>query len=523
MRRFKIIDLYIFKEILAPFFTTLFFWTTLMIILVLKEVIGELIGKGIEFIKILQYIFYLIGEKITHTIPIACLFAGILSTGRLSADSEIIALRASGISFRRIYSVYLAFGMIAMFVVGILYFYIGPISSKAKTDFEEWLRTYHSFSLVKSGRFMNVVDTETLGDYGFDIYVQYRNDSILKNIQIRKWKNLFKDSLEMNSTIHSSMVQIIQAKQGQILIRKKENGEEENFIRLEKGYMIESTSDWTKIEITDFRNGFMDYVLTKIQRKVSKLDVKPDNYTFWELLDFLNKLEKGGHKFDFEALSAGKESIKLEELTSGQNFPSLQELKEYLNLKKIWLIENLNKVNQQGGPTMEEYNYTAQFVFRLELFLKDVEKTKRKFQIEIHRRIAIPVANLLFFFVSFPLGLVSKRTGKGMNFPIAIFVFFFYYSLLTIGLTKGNDGVWSPFLSAWISNIGLFLLGSYIMALKTDDFTLLNSIRVPIKNFYNKYIYEHPIYTFLERKIIRNYDLIKKVVAKIKELFKSKF
>ncbi len=515
MLKIKIIDIYILKEILSPFFATLFFWTTLFTALVLKEVIGELLGKGIEFTKILEYILYLIGDKITHTIPIACLFSGILSTGRLSNDSEIIALRAAGISFRRMYSVYLVFGFIAMMVVAIFHFYIGPISSKAKSDFEEWLRTYHSLSLVKAGRFMNNVDSETLGDFGIDIYAQYRDGSVLKNIQIRKWKNILQNSLEMNSSIQSKMIQIIQAKKGLILVRKKENGEEENFIRLENGYMIEMNPEWTKIQITDFRNGFMDYVLTKIQRKITKLDVKPDNYTFWELFDFLNKLEKGEHKFDPDAITSGNLSLKLDEITSGQTFPPLNELKQYLNLKKIWLIENYHKINQKEGTTVEEYNATAQFVFRLELFLKDVDKTKRKFLVEIHRRIAIPVASLLFVFVAFPLGLVSKRTGKGMNFSYALFVFFFYYSLLTIGLSKGFDGIWNPMLSAWIANIGLFLLGSYMMALKTDDFTLLNVIKNPLKRFYNLYVYQHPKYISFEKKIIKIKDKLQKIVVKM--------
>lgn len=523
MKRIKIIDIYIFKEILSPFLTSLFFWTTLFITLVLKEVIGELTGKGIEYTKILEYILYLIGDKITHTIPIACLFAGILSTGRLSSDSEIIALRAAGISFRRMYSIYLFFGFLSLIIVGIFYFYLGPLSSKAKSDFEEWLKTYHSLSLIKAGRFMNNVDSETLGDYGLDIYAQYRDNSVLYNIQIKKWRNLFQSSFDPSSTLNSKIIQIIQAKKGTILTRIKENGEEENFLRLENGYMIESTTEWNKIEITDFRNGFMDFVLSKIQRKVTKLDVKPDNYTFFELIEFLDKLEKGEHKFDLEAITTGSDSLKLDQITTGERFPSIKELNQYLNLKKIWLLENLNKVNQKDGPTVEEYNSVAQFVFRMELFLKDVEKTKRKFLVEIHRRISIPVASLLFFFVSFPLGLVSKRSGKGMGFSTALFVFFFYYFLLTIGLTKAYDGVWHPFLGAWIPNIGLFFLGSYIMSLKTDDFTLFNFIKIPIKKFYTKYIYEHPMYIYLERKKTKFTETFKKVVVRIIKVNKNNY
>ncbi|GIX40777.1 MAG: hypothetical protein KatS3mg129_0510 [Leptospiraceae bacterium] len=511
--RIKILDKYIFKEILSPFFTTLFFWTSLFIALVFKEVIGEILGKGIDTYKIIEYLIYLIGDKITTTIPIACLFAGILSTGRLSADSEIIAMRAAGISFKRIYFVYLVFGFLSMILVGFIYFYLGPISSKAKTDFEEWLRTYHSLSLVKSGRFMNIVDTETLGDYGQDIYAQFRDGSILKNVQIRKWKNNFNNTEEFSHTINAKMVQIIQAEKGQILTKLKENGEKENFIRLENGYMIETDPSWTKIEITDFRNGFMDFVLPTIQKKVGKLDVKPENYTFIELFEFLEKLEKGEHKIDFESLSENL-NIKIDETEKGQRLPSIKEMKEYIKLKKIWLIQNLSKVDKPGGPTTQEYNRIAQTVFRYEIFLKDVEKTKRKFEIEIHKRIAIPIACLLFFYVSFPLGLVSKRSGKGMSFSLALFVFFFYYFLLMLGLSKAYDGAWPPAIGAWLADIGLLILGNYIMSIRTDEITFKFHPIKPLIYIYKKYIYNHPNYIKLENKMYKMIDKIKKVVAK---------
>lgn len=109
-----------------------------------------------------------------------------------------------------------------------------------------------------------------------------------------------------------------------------------------------------------------------------------------------------------------------------------------------------------------------------------------------------------------------------MNFSSALFIFFFYYSLLTIGLSKGYDGIWNPFFSAWIANIGLFALGSYIMALKTDDFTLFNFIKKPIYEFYNRYIYEHPLYIFLEKKIIKMKEKLQKIVVKMQSSNKNK-
>lgn len=515
MKKFKIkiIDIYIFKEILNPFLITLIFWTTLFIALVFKEIIGEILGKGIDTIKIIEYLIYLIGDKVTSTIPIACLFAGILSAGRLSSDSEITAMRAAGISYKYLYSVYLFFGFLSMLVVLVFYFYLGPISSKNKTDFEEWLKTYHSLSLIKSGKFMNKVDTETLGDYGLDMYAQYRDGSTLKNIQIRKWKNIISNSMEFSHSINAKMIQIIQAEKGQILSRKKKNGELENFIRLENGYMIESDEKWTKISITDFRNGFMDFILPNLQKKIGKLDVKPENYTFFELFDFLSKLEKGEHKIDFESLTNNL-NIKIDENTQGQRLPSIKEMKQYIEINKIWLLQNLNNIDKPNGPTIEEYNRVAQTIFRYEIFLKDVEKTKRKFEIEIHKRLSIPVASLLFFYIAFPLGLVSRRSGKGMSFSIALFVFFFYYFLLTLGLSKAYDGLWHPIVGAWLADISLLILGNYIMALKTDEVSFKWNPFLYWQKFYLKFIYNSSLFIKIENKLLLLLSSLKKLLQK---------
>ncbi|MCS7204084.1 MAG: LptF/LptG family permease [Leptospiraceae bacterium] len=518
--RLKTIDIYILKEILTTFFVMLLFWTLFFIVLIFKDLIGELIGKGIDTLKILEYLVYLIGEKITFTIPIASLLAGILATGRLSSDSEITAMRASGISFKRIHAIYLLFGVVVMFFVGVFYFYLGPLSSKARYDFEEWLKTYYSLSLVKSGRFMNVSDTESMGDYGQDIYVQYRDGSHLKNVHIRRWKNSFEGAEQLGSSIKSRIVQIIFAEKGTIMSRIKENGEVENFIRLEKGYMIESHPNWTKLEITDFRNGFMDYILPKLYKKVIKLDVKPENYTFWELWEFLYKLDQGEHRIDLFH-SDGVGAVKLDDIFTGQKLPSIGEMKGYLNQQKIWLVQNYGSVGKENGPSLQEFNQVAQLVFRLEIFIKDVEKTKRKFEFEIQRRLSIPVSVLLFFYLSFPLGLVVKRAGRGMSFSLALIVFFLYYSLVSLGTSNAFDGRWNPIMSAWLPNVVLFLVGNYLLSVKTDEIRPLGFFVTLMETFYRKYLYNHPWFIYGEKIFYKAIEFIKKIVAKIKNTNKT--
>jgi lipopolysaccharide export system permease protein len=507
-QRFRptILDRYIFVEILQPFLTALLFWTSLFVAMVLKDVIGDLFGKGISLYDISRYLVYLVGEKITLTIPMACLFAGILAAGRLSGDSEITAMRAAGISFPRIYSVFLFAGMLAAFAVAAMNLYLGPMAATAREKFETWLKSYHSLSLARPGQFLGGGDIDGVQKGGQDIYVRSRDGSELQGIQIRFWDYRLDDQKSEIVQIQGVPVRIgegtitrlIQAEKGRLYTRRKDpenlNNGTEKFLRLERGYMIETDSSFSKIEVTDFTDGFMDFVLPAPKSSFGKIDVRPENYTFLELFQFLSDLRGGKMKMDF-----GPEGVDFSE--QGQRLPSPPEMKLMAQQMRAWVMLNSARVGQPDGPTAEEMQQKIRMVLMFESFLGDVERTQRRFEVEIQKRMAVPVASLLFFYVSFPLGLIVKRSGKGMSFALALFVFFFYYLLLTYGLGQAGAGKISPAAGAWMADLGVFILGLYIMATRTEGFAPLRFLTAPGKRLFARFA--SPVYVWLIGLLVR--------------------
>lgn len=497
--RVGIIERYVFREILQPFFTALLFWTSLFVSMVLKDVIGDLFGKGIEWYKILLYLVYLIGEKVTQTVPMACLFAGILAAGRLSGDSEITAMRASGVSFPRIYSVFLFFGFLSMLVVGMINLYWGPISAREREDFEEWLKTYHSLTLAKPGKFLGSGSMDGVSDSGQDIYVREREGQQLRGVHIRIWNNEVKPIpgqpqetirvKNVNIPIGDGVItQIIQAEKGRILRRVNEDGTEETLLRLEDGYVIDTKKDQSKLTVTDFRDGFMDYVIPPPKKPLGRLNVRPDNYTFPELFSFLKRLRSGEHKIDLDAIAGGNVKIGEGQGTNVYELPTFEEMELLIQQNKIWLVQNAPLAGKPGGPTQLEVQKRIQVTLQYDIFLKDAEKTERRFEVEIHKRLATPVACMLFFFVAFPLGLVVKRSGKGMSFALALFVFFVYYLVLSLGLSRAYSGGIPSWAGAWLPDIVIFGFGMYIMASRTEGFTPLKFLSAPFRYLRKKLI-----------------------------------
>lgn len=99
----RILDRYIGGQVLL---TTAFAVFVLSIVLVLGNVFRELfprIADGmITPLMALKFIFYILPYTLAYTIPWGFLTAVLLVFGRLSADSEFIAIRSSGVSFLRL-------------------------------------------------------------------------------------------------------------------------------------------------------------------------------------------------------------------------------------------------------------------------------------------------------------------------------------------------------------------------------------------------------------------------------------
>ncbi|MEQ9366283.1 MAG: LptF/LptG family permease [Leptospirales bacterium] len=501
-------DRYILAEIFQPFFVSLLFFTSLFVSIALKDVIGDLLGKGVDPVRIFKFLFDLLFEKMSLTLPVACLFSGILAAGRLSGDSEITALRAAGISFARMYRVFLFAGLLSMLVMGYLIFFVSPASARDREDFENWLKNYHSLTMVSTGRFMGRGGFDGVSSKGQDIYAESRTGNILNQVQIREWNNSV--DLANSPTVpvgdnvripigNGFITQVIHAKTGELLSRVREDGTEEKLIRLTEGFTIELDDEEKAYQITDFGGGSMDYVIPAPPGQLGRLDVKPDNRTFAELFDFLDRLENGGIEItpmtilgsmanvqglrDYGGLVGEASDEELEGMMNQKILlPSIEQMEMMAlqmqfaagtfartgKMPQIQGMENFGALLQggDGNPTQQ----IMMLSMMLQNLIKDAKKTGIKYRFEIHRRVATPIGCLLFFFVSFPLGLVVKRSGKGMSFTLALGVFAGYYIVAMLGTSQATQGKLDPGVAAWLPNAILLTFGFYLMASRTDGF-----------------------------------------------------
>jgi LPS export ABC transporter permease LptG/LPS export ABC transporter permease LptF len=99
----KILTRYIFKEMLGPTTLGFIFYTFIILLRNLFDVAGMIIRRSLPASTVGRLLFLSLPHIVVLTVPMSLLFGILIAVGRLSSDSEIIAMRASGISARAIY------------------------------------------------------------------------------------------------------------------------------------------------------------------------------------------------------------------------------------------------------------------------------------------------------------------------------------------------------------------------------------------------------------------------------------
>ena len=152
----------------------------------------EMLSRGIPISSFFKFILYTLPVVLIYTIPWSVLVATMVVFGRLSADSEITAMRACGVSLLQIVSPLLLF---VIFMTGICLYlqsYAGPpMKAKARMILKNTAAT-HPQALFEPGKQIE-----------FEGAVVYIDDKIeqneLRGVQIFK----FNDDLKLTQDIYA--------------------------------------------------------------------------------------------------------------------------------------------------------------------------------------------------------------------------------------------------------------------------------------------------------------------------------
>ena len=88
------------------------------------------------------------------------------------------------------------------------------------------------------------------------------------------------------------------------------------------------------------------------------------------------------------------------------------------------------------------------------------------YEVDLHSKIAFPLASLLMVMISVPFSIHKVRAGgAAKGFAFAVFIAFVYWMLASVGASLGHSGTVPPVISAWFANI-FFIIASFIVLIR---------------------------------------------------------
>ena len=94
----SIINRYLQREILLPFFYVLVVLVFILLMGQLFKIVNMVVSEGVRLWDVIRLVSALIPQIMTMALPISFFFAVLVSLGRMVGDGEVVALKAAGVS-----------------------------------------------------------------------------------------------------------------------------------------------------------------------------------------------------------------------------------------------------------------------------------------------------------------------------------------------------------------------------------------------------------------------------------------
>jgi lipopolysaccharide export system permease protein len=243
--------------------TVLVFTFVLLIGNVLKDILPLLMSGQVSFASVAKAVGLLVPFAWVFALPMGMLTATLLVFGRFSADQELTAVRASGISLVALISPIVLLSLILCGVSALVNMHLGPRCRVAFTSMRFDFETQLSAALLPEGRF--ITDRP-----GFIFYIGKNRSGRLQDVMILMLEN------------ETNLARTIMAPRGQM---EADSANKRLTLTLQDAKIIEQNGTAMSLQETK-----VDLDLESRQK--AGLKPKIDDMTFRELWKELGELER---------------------------------------------------------------------------------------------------------------------------------------------------------------------------------------------------------------------------------------
>ncbi len=457
----KRLYLLILRSYTGPALATFLIVVFVLLMQFLWRYVDELVGKGLEWNVIAQLMFYASFTFVPMALPISILLASLMTFGNLGERYELVAMKAAGISLRKIM---MPLGLFSLLVSIGAFYYSNIIFPYANLKFRSTLYDVRQKKLalnIREGIFYS-------GLQGFVIKIGKKEPD---GTTIRKVMIYNHSQLQGNSkltTADSGRMQ--QTADGNYMLLTLFNGinYEESGNRSDAQKLpfqrTSFTSEVIKFDLSQFKMTRSDddffknayYMLNvrqlayasdslggEVQQRVDELRRSLmgyyTNFNNAKLTDSLLKI-----------LPAAKESTKFENRSATD--------KKTIASLALGLAKNAKN----------SFDYNSQLI-------KEKVELKARYDIEWHRKFTLSFACFALFLIGAPLGAIIRKGGLGMPLVISVLLFVAYHVISFTGEKSVRSAVTDPWKGMWMSTMIFLPVGIFLAYKAGTDSTLMDA------------------------------------------------
>lgn len=423
----KILPKYLVKEHIGPFCFALLVINSIFILNLIFRELGKFMSKGLSLGTILEFIFLNLAWMIALSVPCAVLTATIMAFGRLSAENEITAIKAGGIS---LYQILPATLIVSFGVAGALIWF----NNEVLPDFNHRTKLL-MLDIARKKPLLNL-------EAGV-IYTDIPNYNILGPTIKEINSTTYIENITIDDQTTSNIIKTIIAKVGEITF-SEETG------------LVEITLLDGELQEIDINNpeSFKKVEFTKHVIKIP-------------MTEMLLMRSQSEYRGDREKSSAA--------LMEGV----------YKNRQRI--LERRQKLNETVNQQLSKYIYSnSKEEKTLDLLILDHQRLNRKIKtdlnlinsykksidrdlVEVHKKYSIPAVCVVFVLVGSPLGILARKQGWAAAAGLSIGFFLLYWAFLIGGESLADRQKISPFWGMWSPNILVGGLGIFLVLRTVRD------------------------------------------------------
>ncbi len=445
----KTLSKYVLREHITPLFGGIVIIMFVMVMDFILDMLNLVISKGVAPLIVLKLFTLNFAWMLALAVPMACLIAGLMAFGRLAEDGEIIAARSSGISLFRL--MFLPLIAAALLSGGMIYFtdVILPESNyQAKLLLGDIKRKKPALAIKERvfiddfpgvGLYIEKVDARTNELRGITIY-DNQNRKVPRIIQAEYGKISFSEATDaLTLELHDGEIHEI------------DENDQSKFTRVD-------------FDIQTIRFGDLGQKLVRRgsvhrgDRELTSADMR------FRLAQKDSALDRSHRAI----IDLSDKACRAAFIPGGRDTPS-DSLSIYNSIRR-----RIRATNQSISSQMNAIKAHKRYI--------------RKYNVEIHKKITLPLACLFLFFVGAPVGVYSRKGGMGIAIGLGLAFFVMYWAFLIGGEELADRGYMAPWLAMWLPNFIMVAIGSIVLYRTTwsSRFRGFSFIAKTIKWLYRK-------------------------------------